>query len=291
MNRFIHRMLGHYLQDEAGPDGGQGGGATPPAATPPAADPPATPAGGTLLKSGADSDYIPEKYRVTKADGTLDLDQSSRKLAESYGHLEKRLGTGDAPPKSADEYAPKIEVEGFNWEEFKADENAQSFLKGAHAKGLTNGQVEYVIGEYLKAAPGLVEGGAALSVEDATAALKEQWKTEQEMSEGVKSSYRAVKAFANEGDGLGSMNKLMAKYGNDPDFVAFAANIGKELREDSAVNVGNPASDADFAVKTSELRDQLQKLPIGDPKRAGIQSQLDGLYASRYPSASSRAFK
>ena len=33
MNWFIHRMLGHYLQDEAPADGGQGGGGQPPAAT------------------------------------------------------------------------------------------------------------------------------------------------------------------------------------------------------------------------------------------------------------------
>ena len=33
MNWFIHRMLGHYLQDEVPADGGQGGGGQPPAAT------------------------------------------------------------------------------------------------------------------------------------------------------------------------------------------------------------------------------------------------------------------
>lgn len=283
MNHFIHRMLGHYLQDEAGPDGGEGGGAA--SATPPAADPAAA---GSVLNQGAQPDFIPEKYRVTKEDGTLDLEQSSRKLAESYTSLEKRMGSGDAPPKSADEYAPKLEVEGFNWEEFKADEGTQSFLKGAHAKGLTNAQVEYVLGEYLKAAPGLVEGGAALSAQEASAALREQWKTDQEMQQNVKASYRAVQAFASEGDGLGSFDKLMSKYGNDPDFVAFAANIGKELREDVPVAGGNPTTDADFAVKTSELREQLLKLSVEDPKRKVIQGQLDSLYAARYPSGTSR---
>ncbi len=278
-NRFMFPLF--YLMAEAGAEGGEGGGAAP--ASPPAADPAAT-----LLNQGAQPDFIPEKYRVMGADGSLDLEQSSRKLAESYGHLEKRLGGGDVPPKSADEYAPKLEVEGFNWDEFKADENTQSFLKGAHAKGLTNAQVEYVLGEYLKAAPALVEGGAALSAQEASAALREHWKTDQDMSQNVQASYRAVQAFANDGNGLGSFDKLMSKYGNDPDFVAFAANIGKELREDVPVAGGNPVTDADFAVKTSELREQLQALSVEDPKRKAIQSQLDSLYASRYPSGTSR---
>ncbi|WP_137971997.1 hypothetical protein [Pseudomonas sp. F(2018)] len=280
MSWFVHARLGHYLQTEAPADGGQGGGNQPPA-TPPAE-------GGSLLSQGATTDFIPEKYRVNGADGALDLAQSSRKLAEAYGSLEKRLGSGDAPPKTHDEYAPKIEVEGFNWDEFKADEASQSFLKGAHAKGLTNAQVEFVIGEYLKAAPGLLEGNAVLSQQEATAALREVWKTDQDMQQNVKASYRAVQAFASEGDGIGSFNNLMAKYGNDPDFVAFAANIGRELNEDVPVNAGNPATDQDFAVKTSELRQQLQDLPAHDPKRPGIQAQLDAMYASRYNQPASR---
>ncbi|PTS84001.1 hypothetical protein DBR00_11515 [Pseudomonas sp. HMWF032] len=272
MNNFVHRMLGHFFMAEAGEGGDPGAGAA--AATAPAA---------TVLDQGnTTTDYIPEKYRVNGADGKLDLEQSSRKLAESYSHLEKRFGSGDAPPKTAEEYAPKIEVEGFNFDEFKADETGKSFLKGAHAKGLTNDQVSYVIGEYLKAAPGLVEGGAILSQQDCTAALKTVWADDQSMKAGVSASYRAAQAFASEGTAPGNFDALMAKYGNDPDFIAFTANIGKELREDVPVS-GNPASEADFAVKAAELRKQLEEMPIHDPKRAAVKAQLDGMYASRYP--------
>lgn len=280
-NRFMLPMF--YLMAEAGAEGGEGGGGADPAAA------------GSLLSTGGEppaaatgTDYIPEKYRVSKEDGTLDLEQSSRKLAESYSHLEKRFGSGDAPPKTAEEYAPKIEVEGFDWDEFKSDDNAKSFLKGAHAKGMTNAQVEFAVGEYLKMAPGLIEGAAQLTAQDATEALRGHWKTDQDMSAGVKASYRAVQAFANEGEGVGSLDKLMSKYGNDPDFVAFAANIGKELREDVPVAGNGQASGGDFDVKTSELRSELQALPAHDPKRKVVQGQLDALYASRYPSGSSR---
>ncbi|WPE28064.1 hypothetical protein PshuTeo1_37990 [Pseudomonas hunanensis] len=279
MNWFIHGRLGHFLHQEAGEGGDPSGGATPPAATPPA---------GSVLNAGATNDWIPEKYRTNKEDGSLDLEASSRKVAEAYKHLETRMGSGDAPPKDAGEYAVKLEgVEGFNWDEFKADESTQSFLKGAHAKGMTNAQVEYVIGEYLKAAPGLVEGGAQLSNEDCTTALKGMWADDHTFSTNVKASYRAAEAFASEAGKPGNFQNLMAKYGNDPDFIAFTANIGKELAEDTLITQG-VVNEQDFAVKTSELRKQLEELPAHDPKRAGIQQQLDNLYAAKYNKQPSR---
>lgn len=278
MNNFVHRMLGHFFMAEAGEGGDPGAGGDPAAATP----------AGSVLNQGAGNDYIPEKYRTNKEDGTLDLEASSRKVAEAYKHLETRMGSGDAPPKTAEEYAPKIEVEGFDFEEFKADETGKSFLKGAHAKGLTNDQVSYVIGEYLKAAPGLVEGGATLTQQDCTTTLKSVWADDQSMKAGVSASYRAAQTFASEGTAPGNFDALMAKYGNDPDFIAFTANIGKELREDSPVNANNPTSEADFNVKAAELRAQLEAMPQHDPKRAAVKAQLDGMYAARYPSGGSR---
>lgn len=280
MNWFIHGRLGHFYMAEAG-EGGDPSTATTTAA--------ADPAAGSVLANAAPNDYIPEKYRVNKDDGSLDLEQSSRKLAESYKHLETRMGSGDAPPKSPDEYAVKLEgVEGFNWDEFKADESTQSFLKGAHAKGLTNDQVQYVIGEYMKAAPELISGAAQLTQQDCTAALKAVWGDEQAIRTNVTASLRAVEAFANQGEAPGSLSVLMAKYGNDPDFIAFTANIGKELKEDRAINGGAQVSEADFPIKTAELRQQLQDLPAHDPKRKGIQAQLDDMYNRKYGPTPSR---
>lgn len=280
MNMFIHGRLGHFLHQEAGEGGDPGAAAAAAAAAQP----------GNVLANAAPNDWIPEKYRTNKEDGSLDLEASSRKVAEAYKHLETRMGSGDAPPKDAAEYAVKLEgVEGFNWDEFKADESTQSFLKGAHAKGMTNAQVEYVIGEYLKAAPGLVEGGAQLSNEDCTAALKAAWGDDQAMQTNLKSSYRAAEAFASEAGKPGNFQNLMAKYGNDPDFIAFTANIGKELAEDTLITQG-VVNEQDFNVKTAELRQQLQDLPAHDPKRAQVQQQLNSLYAARYNKSASRTF-
>lgn len=277
MNLFIHRMMGHYLQNET-TEGGEGGGQQQAAAIEGQQQ---QQQGGNLLDQGAGNDYIPEKYRVNGADGKLDINASSRKMAEAYSSLEKRLGSGDLPPKSVDDYAPKLDVEGFDWEEFKKDESSQAFLKGAHAKGLTNAQVEYVLGEYLKAAPQLVQGSAQLDQQGATEALKGVWKSDAEFKGGVQASYRAVQGFADQGEGIGSMANLMAKFGNDPDFIAFTARIGREMNEDT-VPGGQAVSEGDFAVQTSELRKQLQDMPLHDPKRAQVQAQLDALYQKRY---------
>ena len=134
----------------------------------------------------------------------------------------------------------------------------------------------------MKAAPGLVEGGVQLSTQDCTAALKAVWGDEQAMTQNVRASYRAAEAFASEPGKPGNFAALQAKYGNDPDFIAFTANIGKELKEDSAINGGGQVNEADFAVKTAELRSQLQALPAHDPKRPGIQAQLDELYNRKF---------
>jgi len=277
MNMFTHGRLNHFMAEA--PEGGDPSTAAPAAPTPT----------GSVLDSGAQPDYFPEKYQVKKEDGSLDLEQSSRKLAESYKHLETRLGSGDIPPKTADEYAVKLEgVEGFNWDEFKADEGTQSFLNGAHAKGLTNAQVEYVIGEYMKAAPGLVEGGVQLSQQDCAATLKAAWGDEQAMTQNVRASYRAAETFASEPGKPGNFAALQAKYGNDPDFIAFTANIGRELKEDNAINGGAQVNEADFNIKAAELRAQLQALPAHDPKRPGVQAQLDAMYEQKYSKPKTR---
>lgn len=278
MNLFIHRMLGHYLQAEAEEGGAPGAGAGTPAATPPAGGQPT----GSLLDQGAGTDFIPEKYRVNGADGALDMNASSRKLAEAYGSLEKRLGSGDVPPKTSDEYAPKLEIEGFNWDEFKADPDSQAFLKGAHAKGMTNAQVEFVLGQYLANAPALVAGAAQLDSQGATEALRGEWKSDAEFKANLSASYRAAQAFGGEGEGLGSFSKLMGKYGNDPDFIAFTARIGREMQEDTPAGGQPPMAEGDFNTRTAELRAQLEALPQHDARRTAIKAQLDKLYEQRY---------
>ncbi|MDR1163398.1 MAG: hypothetical protein LBM17_06145, partial [Candidatus Accumulibacter sp.] len=150
--------------------------------------------------ASAPGDYIPEKYRVTKSDGSLDVEASARKVSEACRHLEQRLGTHEAPPKSAEDYAPRIENAGFDWDEMKADPKMQGFLKGAHAKGMSNDQLSYVLGEYVKYAPELVRGAGEIDAEAARADLKKSWKSDAEFGRNIGLAWRAFSAFADEAD-------------------------------------------------------------------------------------------
>ena len=268
--------------DQGGAAGATGGVAAPVSALASGAG--AGAAGAQSAAGGNGFDWLPEKYRVAKDGGEIDLEASAKKVAEGYAHLSQRLGAGDVPPKSPDEYAPKVEAEGFNWDEFKADPRMQSFLKGAHAKGVTNDQLSFILGEYADIAPTLVEGSRALTAEDCNAALAQVWKTPAEQTEGVRHAYRAAETFASK-IGLTYDDIEAAGLGNNPLFIRLMAAIGPELGEDSSPNTSGMSSgmsDEDFNTQTADLRNQLAQMPVSDKRRPAVQQKLDALYAKRY---------
>lgn len=205
-------------------------GLSPPAA--PAADPPA-----------ADTDTrpprerIPEKYQVKLADGTLDVDASLAKLLDGHGALQKKLGAGPEIKSPADY---KLELgDGVDVAAFTADPMFQDFAKEAHEKGLSNEQLNWAVGRYLKTAGDLIAADADLSVEEAKAELSKLWPEPSAFTAGLQSSLRAIGSYGGQADDApGSKARLQAKFGRDPDFIAFSAAIGAELRED------RPAADA-----------------------------------------------
>ncbi|KFC08510.1 hypothetical protein GTGU_01427 [Trabulsiella guamensis ATCC 49490] len=237
------------------------------------------PAGNSLLGTGAEQqgagDWLPEKFRVMGNDGKLNIESSARKLAENYTHLEKRMGSGDAPPKTADEYAPKVEVEGFKWEEFKADPRMQSFMKTAHAKGITNDQMSFIIGEYVQRAPELVNGAAELDAEAASTALREVWKTDAEFKQNIGLAYRAFTQLAEQGDDINAI-------GNNPMVIRMLAKIGKEMQEDS------PTGGAINMAEQQSIRDLMKSPAYMDPKHADherVSAQVRAFYEKNYGNA------
>lgn len=210
---------------------------TPPAAAadaPPAADPPA-----------AGDDWLPEKFRVTREDGTLDEAASARKLAESYKALEAHKGPLPSAPASPDDYKiePPEGVEADAFAQWMADPLFKAFAADAHKHGMTNEQLQFVTAKYLTVAPALVAENAAMSVEDARAELGKLWTTEQAMQQGLASVHRAIGAFGAEGaEVAGSRDRLLEKYGTDPDFIAFAAAVAKELPEDRPASGATPGA-------------------------------------------------
>lgn len=246
----------YRLMEEAGGEPAPGGA---PAPTPapadgqppaPAAAPPAAPA--SLLQAGAtppdpaNTDYIPEKLRINKEDGTLDLDGSSRKMAEAYGALEKRLGSGDAPPAAPADY--KVAVP----EAFKeaidpaTDPGIKGFLDGAHAAGMNQAQVDFVMSQYFDMAPKLVAGAGQLDEAGATAELKKVWVNESEFKRNVNNAYAGATAIAQRAglnvDEIMSANAL----GNNVQFLRLMAAIGPEFVEDKSIGATKMTAEADI---------------------------------------------
>lgn len=207
------------------------------AATSAAAD--ALPAAGTetavtALSQGAAAPLppaIPEKYIVKKEDGTVDTVASSLKLAEAYKTLEKRIGSGDMPPKTPAEY--KITVPDALKDTWKPAEDKllQGFLTDAHAAGLSQKQIDLVMGKYMEIAPDLVQAGKQLDFDSCNTELKAEWKTDDQYKSGISNAYKAATAyFGTEAEAI------IAEYGNDARIIRGLAKIGAEIGEDRSNN-------------------------------------------------------
>lgn len=227
-------------------------------------------------------DFIPEKFRVLDAEGKLDVTASARKVAENYTALEKRMGTGDLPPKTAEEYAPEGLPEGINFDEIKADPLYQGFLKGAHAKGLTNAQVSYVLSEYLARAP---EVAAAAKEVDATAAaveLKQTWPDEASFKANLGHAYRATSAIAAKA-GIDIATIEASPLANNPIFVRLMAALGPEFGEDTSAAAGaSQIAAGDFDSRLAEIRSHEGYANVNHPMHKQLMAKKQALYESRY---------
>lgn len=240
---------------------------------------PAAPAPSLLAKGAAPSPApatdtppaspIPAKYHVKKDDGSIDEAASLAKWGEGHKNLEQRLGTGEAPPAKPEDYSLSLPPE-VSLDTLKADPHFSGFLKGAHARGMTNAQVSYVIESYQ------ARMSMAASPEAGEAELRKVWTTDEQMQRGLSDAYRAQAAFA--GADADRAARLEAKFGNDPDFLFVMAQVGKELHEDSPITGALTPSESDSL-------DSLLKHPAyfdhKHPEHDKVVRQAKGLYEKK----------
>jgi hypothetical protein len=246
--------------------------------------------GGSVLSAGAGEagavsnpfDHIPEKYRVFGDDKSFNLEASAKKLSEGYSNLSKRLGTDEPPPESPDAYQidGKAMGEGFDAEAFMKDEKTKGFLKSMHAKGMTNAQVqavlEYGLNEW---APDLLQGNQALTTEDCTKSLRDTWTNEAEFKTQLSNAHKAFSAgFA--GMDEAEVARLDAKFGNDPDFIKFAARFGSEMREDSPPNEAGAIPQDDSSIEMLMLSPEYKDPK--HPKHAEATKKVQAYFTKKY---------
>lgn len=205
-------------------------------------------AGAAALAAGSGAPaaidtVIPEKYRVSNAEGQFDLDASARKLAEAYGNAEKRIGSGDIPPKSAAEYTATVPDNFKDTFDPATDAGFKAFTEKAHAAGITQKQLDVVMDAYYQMAPGLVAAGNALDEQAATTSLKEVWTTPEAYSENIKHAYNAANVLAQKANV--PLDTLLDPkgLGNNPAFIRVLAALGPEFAEDAPVGGQSMGSD------------------------------------------------
>lgn len=272
------------LLDQAGDASGGGGGEAvqvPSEAPAPASVPAPAPA-DSLLKTGANDSgtstaFIPEKFQVKKEDGSLDIESSARKTAEAYGELEKRLGAAPVIPKAASEY--KVEVPDNLKEaiDVATDPGIKGFLGGALAQGMTQAQVDFVMGQYFTMAPQLVAGAGQLDATAATAELKKVWATDEDFSRNVKNAYTGATAVAQMA-GIDISEIMDGPLGNSPQFLRLMAAVGPEFKEDTGVSGSR-------IVAESDINALLVSPAYTDPKHPDhgkVSKQVQSYYQRKY---------
>lgn len=211
------------------------------------ADAPADPFAALLGK-------VPEKFHV-KGDGDkLDPAATLAKALEHRDHLEKRLGAGDLPPKSAAEYAFEMpeDLKDFALKE----DRVTAFKEEALAKGITGEQFKWMMSSYLKAAPDLMEGAAAMTAAQARAELQKVWTQPAEMDQGIDNASRALRALPKD------LAEATRELGTNPAFLRAMSHFGAQLRED------RPPGDGGGAQAQQTVEQMMASEAYRNPKHA-----------------------
>jgi hypothetical protein len=213
---------------------------------------------------------IPEKFHVKKGE-ELDADASMAKVLEGYKSLEERMRDVGAPPKTPEEYvtAPPEEMK----EALKDLKFSPEFLKGAHEKGITQAQMDYMLSYYFKEAPELLKGGLNNSVEATIGALDKAWG--EKYDENLTAASKAFEAYADPAD-KGRFDDIM----RDPALAyRILAKIGPELGEAGGVPRDTAGTSQD------DVNALLMHPAAGDPKHPehkAVRAKLDNYYAKKY---------
>ena len=131
-------------------------------------------------------------------------------------------------PETIDGY--EVNVEGFNYDDFKAIPENQEFLERAREAGLSNEHLGFILGEYNQLIPNLITGNAALDNEACISAMKETWGGETDTNFGFA---RAAANNAIQNGILTAEEVNSPEFGNNPRVLKMAAYFGSQLQEDS----------------------------------------------------------
>lgn len=220
---------------------------------------------------------FPDKYTVKNPDGTVNRDESTRKLLEGYKHLSKKMGeTGGIVPDNPDGY--KIDFkpadlglpENLTPEMVKNDEDFKKFAEQAHGLGFTNEQINLVASKYLEVVNSALDRRDENDMNACREELMKTWTNQGELDTGLKNAVRAFNHFASEQD-----RGLIDVIGNNPIVVRLLANIGATMREDSPVRNAQPMESKETI--TSLMKSEAYMNPK-HPEHDAVYRQVTNYY-------------
>jgi hypothetical protein len=260
-----------------------------PAAGAPASGAPAagTPDASSLVQApgapaAAGTDWIQEKYRVTKEDGSIDIEASARKVSEAHTALEKRMGAGEAPPAAADAYEPAGLPADFAFDEVKADPMYQEFAKEAHALHFNNAQMGLVLKAWAERGGAVAGEAMGLSVEEAAADLRTTWSDDASFKANIEGASGAIHVIATKA-GLTVEQINEAGLGRNPTFMRLMASLKDEFKPDGSTPQGGALAAADFDSKLAALKATPGYDDAKHPDHKKLMEQKQALYDARYP--------
>lgn len=181
--------------------------------------------------------------------------------------------TQTATPETitADSYAV-ADIEGFNFDEFKAIDENKAFLERAAEAGITNDQMKFVLGEYNQIIPSVMEQMSQFQADTCKETLQAEWGTETQANLGL-----AMKAALAAGLTKDSI-EADPTIGNNPAVIKVLAHFGKQLGEDSSLQNTQPSGGEDIQ---QLMRSEAYSNPK-HPDHARVTTQVSQWYAKQY---------
>lgn len=205
---------------------------------------------------------------------TLDVEASARKVAEAYGHLEKRLGGGDVAPASVDGYkvnVPESFKDTIKAEDLAAAPGVKALLADLHAAGASQKVVDSAVGAFLREGSKLREAQPQMAMAECEATLRQAdgWKSDTEYEQQVRTAFNAgTQIFGKDFEGL------VKDYGNDPRFIRGLAGIGREMQEDLPPS---PEAQAQVQESIDTLMNSPAYLNAADPQHAATVAKVEAM--------------
>lgn len=176
-------------------------------------------------------------------------------------------------PENIDGY--NVEVEGFDFAEFKGIEENQAFLERAREAGLSNESLSFLLKEYNDIIPNLMEANAHLDNEACVQAMTDIWGNDTQANFG----YAQAAANSAVQNGILTAEEVnSAAFGNNPAVLKAMAYFGQQLGEDL------PPSNTQQTNSQSitELMSSKAYLDSSHPDHKRAVAQIEAFYAKSY---------